>query len=322
MIGYYVHHHGRGHLTRCRAVMPHLPTTTVLSSLPPEPWAPWLHLPLDADGVEVGEADGARDLTAGGTLHWAPRRHPGLRRRIAALARWVEENDPAAVVVDVSVEVATFLRAMGVPVVLVALPGRRDDPPHELGHRVATRILATWPAELYQPEHLRPYRHKVVHTGAVSRFDGRPRDTNGRAGDRPRVLFLGGAGGTSLPADGPRLPGWDVVTVGGGHAWLDDPWPELLAADVVVSHAGQGAVADIAAAGRPAVVVPEARPFDEQQATADVLASAGLVVAATSWKDVGPAQLETAMALHPDWGRWRTAGAAGRVAAAVRGVAR
>ena len=35
-IGWYVHHHGRGHLARCRSVAAHLPGLTVLSSLPAE----------------------------------------------------------------------------------------------------------------------------------------------------------------------------------------------------------------------------------------------------------------------------------------------
>lgn len=318
MIGYYVHHQGRGHLTRCRAVLEHLPSTTVLSSLPPQAGIPWLQLADDATGVPSPPSS-EYDVTAHGALHWAPRRHAGLRRRMAQLAAWVEEHDPAAVVVDVSVEVTVFLRTMGVPVVTMTLPGRRDDPPHELAHRLADRIIATWPAELSRPAHLEPHQDRVVHTGAVSAYDGRPAPRVARSGRR-RALFLAGAGGTSLD-ETPTIEGWDVVAVGGAHGWVEDLWPELHAADVVVSHAGQGAVADVAAAGRPLVVVPEPRPFDEQHATADVLAQAGLAVRADDWADVTAEQLEAAIALRPDWTRWRTAGAARRVAAAIEEVA-
>ena len=101
MIGWYVHGHGSGHAQRLASIAPHLRApVTVLSSLPRPADAPgdWLEL---ADDLPTG-ADG--DVTAGGTLHWAPRHHPGLRERSAAVAAWVEQARPALVVVDVSVE--------------------------------------------------------------------------------------------------------------------------------------------------------------------------------------------------------------------------
>lgn len=60
--------------------------------------------------------------------------------------------------------------------------------------------------------------------------------------------------------------------LGPGGAWVEDPTPVLLSADVVVVQAGQGSVADVAACRRPAVVVPAERPHDEQVTTASVLA--------------------------------------------------
>ena len=46
--------------------------------------------------------------------------------------------------------------------------------------------------------------------------------------------------------------------------WSSEVWPRLCAADVVVTHAGQNALAEVAAARRPAVVVPQDRPHNEQ----------------------------------------------------------
>ena len=79
MIGYYVHHHGTGHLHRAMTVAAHLPQpVTGFSSLPrPEPWpGPWVQLPRDDSAPSYAAAD----ATARGLLHWAPLADGGLRR--------------------------------------------------------------------------------------------------------------------------------------------------------------------------------------------------------------------------------------------------
>ena len=115
MIGWYVHHHGWGHMTRMQAIRPHLgDEVTVFSSLPEPASLPpetlWVQLPSDSDAV-VGpdgvsrEAHELGDVTARGTLHWAPLGHPGHQARLAAIAEWVAIHPTSAFVVDVSVEV-------------------------------------------------------------------------------------------------------------------------------------------------------------------------------------------------------------------------
>ena len=116
MIGYYVHHQGRGHLQRMRCIAEHLDEpVTVLSSLSDHRSdRPWVSLPLDNQHESV-------DPTANGTLHWVPRHDDGLRRRMALIAAWINATDPDLMVVDVSVEVAMLCRLMGVPTVVAAI---------------------------------------------------------------------------------------------------------------------------------------------------------------------------------------------------------
>ena len=103
------------------------------------------------------------------------------------------------------------------------------------------------------------------------------------------MLVLSGRGGTELTLDElaaaeAETPGWTWTVLGApGDRWVADPWPLICAADVVVTHAGQNAIADVAAARRPAVVVPQPRPFDEQATTAGALAAAGLAVVCARW---------------------------------------
>jgi hypothetical protein len=105
-----------------------------------------------------------------------------------------------------------------------------------------------------------------------------------------------------------------------GDHWVDDPWPLLCEADVVVTHAGQNAVADVGAARRPAVIVPQPRPFAEQETTARALEAAGLAVVAHRWPRSGwPELLDRAVRLGGDgWARWSAPGAADRAAALLR----
>ena len=321
-----MHHHGRGHLSRATSICAHLrEPVTLLSSLaiPDAPGVETVRLPRDDEG------DTAADASANGALHWAPLHDPGLRERMTLIAEWVATNRPDVMVVDVSVEVTLLVRLLGVPVVVVAMPGDRTDAPHELAYRAAGHIVAPWPQALYEPPWLREHSPKTTYVGGISRFDGRER-TRRAPDDHPGVLVLNGTGGADLDIDtvtrcAAAYPGYRWATLGvTGGPWVDDPWPALCAADVVVSSAGQSSVADIATAGRPAIIIAAERPFSEQRATAQALHLAGLAVVRSGWPEPAdwPRLIETAQAIGSNlWARWQTAGAAARAAALIEHVA-
>ncbi|KJQ52625.1 glycosyltransferase [Microbacterium sp. SA39] len=334
MIGWYVHHHGWGHATRMQAIHPHLDSeVTVFSSLPrPSGLGAgtiWVRLPSDAepvtgsDGV-LRDAHEFGDVTAHGALHWAPIGHPGHQARLAAIAEWIAHNPVEAFVVDVSVEVAILARLLGVPTIVLAQPGERTDAPHRLGYDLADRILAPWAAGTIETAELADREDRVRRVGAVSRYDGHARDAalDGDP-DARRVLFL------SRTLDAPRLQettallqadGWIVESAGAGeNDRVDDVWPLLCRATVVVSAAGQNGIADLAAADARAVVIAQDRPFEEQEATARVLAAQGY--AQTASADVSPEKLvelvRRAAETPPRWDGWQVRGAAARAAAAI-----
>ncbi|MDQ1106587.1 hypothetical protein QE364_003970 [Nocardioides zeae] len=324
-VGWYVHHHGHGHLHRALAVATVLAAdgaeVTVLGSRPAEPHpavAAWVALPRD-DGGEV------RAVTANGTLHWAPRHHDGLRARMHAISAWIATARPDVVVCDVSQEVALLCRLHGVPVVSVVQPGDRSDAPHLTGLRAADVLVACWPAaagmlvEGLPPE----VAARVVPVGGLSRFPV----TAGTVTRRDEVVVLGGSGGaawTSDQLDGLRREaGRPVRELGGAGGWDPDPAAALAAAAVVVVHAGQNALAEVAAARVPAVVVPAARPHDEQHATARALAAGDwpVRVLPALEHDDWPALLAEVAALDGRrWAGWCDGGAATRFADVVRAV--
>lgn len=320
MIGWYVHDHGRGHAARAAAVAARLrePVTGLGSGPAPDGWpGRWLRLSRDDDAVRAGATPA--DVTAHGRLHFVPRHDAGLAARSAEIAGWVATERPALLVVDVSVEVATLARLCGVPVVVTVLPGERDDEAHGLAHDVAEALLCPWPAGTHDTAWPTAWRDKSWTVGGLSRFDGRPVRPPAHR-DAPRALLLWGEGGRSttdadIEAARAATPGWEWVTARG----LDDDalWDALLDADVVVTHAGQNAVAEVAAAARPAVVVAQPRPFDEQLATARALEEQGIAVGLDSWPEAAawPTILRRAVGTGGDgWHRWSTGRAAVHVA--------
>jgi hypothetical protein len=333
VIGWYAHHHGSGHVTRLQSVAAHL-TEPVwgLSSVPaPAGWSGrWTQLARD-DAPPPSAAAATGDVTAGGVLHWAPPLHEGLGTRMAQLAGWVAQHRPRLLVVDVSVEVALLARLCGVPTVVVALPGTRLDRPHRLAYDSAEALLAPWPDGVHTRDWPASWRRKVWCVGGISRFDGRPaapvRLGSRRA--RRRVLVLWGSGGRTADSDAvaaarAATPGWDWVERHPASSPSPDLWAELCAADVVVTHAGQNAVAEVAAARRPAVVIAQARPFGEQEATAAAVSRLGAAVGLESWPPGAqwPAVLERAAALGGSgWRRWSTGDGARRAASHLEALA-
>ena len=329
MIGYYVHHHGNGHLHRAITVAPHLPDlVTGFSSLPrPESWTgPWVQLPRDDGAPGYSGAD----VTAQGLLHWVPLGDPGLRGRMAAISSWIEEHAPTAMVVDQSVEVCLLARLHGVPVVALTAPGRRTDDAHALGFGSASAVVGAWPSGL--TDRLLPgldagTSDRVHAVGAVSRFgvtSGRTR-THGR---RPHAVLLAGTGGdgftrASIDRAREQTPDWDWTvmsrTLG---TWHRDPTAVLATADVAVLHPGQNSLAEIAALRLPAIVVPAPRPFDEQRVTASVLADGWPAVVVdsvptTGWRDL----LDEALFLDGEgWADWCDGAAPIRIAHLVGDV--
>lgn len=321
VIGYYVHHHGAGHLTRARVIASELRDrgNDVVLMGSDLRGTPGVTLPRDNDGLMS-----FTDPDASGALHWAPLRHLGFSARMEAIGEWVRTHRPSVVVVDVSVEVVAFLRLLGVPTVVVAQPGDRTDEPHTLAYRCATAILAPWPVEADPCPALLTFAHKVTHTGGISGVRVHERT--------PEVgVVLTGLGDVDSGARrakpivgdlGQQLPRIRWVEAG-GRSWVDDVGLLLSQAVVVVSHCGQNAVADIAACDVPAVICPSPRPHDEQ-------AHLGAELARLDFAEITHPQegspidwaslVEHAIHRTSRWAEWGTASAPSRAADLIEGI--
>ena len=306
VIGFYVHHHGAGHLARTIAVLRHLSSSAVLfSTLAVDPTT----VPdgtrivlLPDDRVEAHPGD---DAAGGGALHWAPLGHRSLQRRAGLMVDWLRRPDAELLVCDVSVEVAVLARLCSVPTVVVRDHGARADRAHRLGYDVTTATLAPFPVELEDPGVSARERGRTWYAGLYGASSGRrltraeARLALGLPCGRLMVI-VAGAGGTSLDMGAAAaivrcLPNWRIVVLGpfppgdlgGGsrvEGWVTDPFVWMCAADVVAGHGGANLVADVAAADRPFICVPEDRPHDEQRRRAALLGASAAAVVQPSWR--------------------------------------
>lgn len=330
MIGYYVDHRDPGAAGRFQAVAAHLPGRLVGAGSGPPPAsfdgdAPWLPLPADDDaGPET-------DPTAGGLLERAPLRHRGLRDRMTALADWLRDTDAQALVVDGSVEVTMLGRLLGVPTVMVASRGHRDDRARRLAYDAATCIVAPWHA-VTQPDWPRRRLDRTHWIGGLSRYDGHtpsgrelspevdgdPRHGPYRDGERCVVLVTGDGGHEldrrTLHVVADATDDWCWHVVGDlepaphdrviGHGAVDDLWPLLCHAQLVVGPDSGGLLDEAAAARARFVSLPPPRASREQHDDVRRFADAGLVTVAPrgtrppAWPDV----LKQATQLDPH--RW------------------
>lgn len=327
MIGWYIHHQGRGHLHRALTLAAHLGPempVTGLSSLPaPAGWpGEWVRLAPDWEG---SGGPPPRKPDAGGALHWAPLGHPGMRERSAQISAWIRETAPELFIADVSVEAALLARLHGVPVVTVALPGDRTDPPHQLGRRISEAVLGFWP-EAAEGIVRGPGFHErgprepgagsappFYALGGLSRFAPEETTTPPAQDHGEHVLVLNGGGGGELPEEAlaairQARPQATVTVLGAGGSWTDDPWPLLRQADVVVTSAGQNSVAEVAASRTPAVVLAQERPYEEQAYMRQALTAGPWPAVAAPEGNTAAAwgrALQEAMALDGDgWASW------------------
>lgn len=316
-VGYYVHHQGAGHWQRGCAVAARLARPcTLLGTIAPAAAGhapvPVLRLCDDRlDGSFAGE-DGEpnRPLAFG----YAPLGHPGVRDRMAAIARWAAEADPALLVVDVSTEVALFARLLSVPTIVVRLAGDRTDPAHLEAFRSAEALIAPFPEALEAPDTPGWVRAKTLYAGLFDPIASKPA-TRDRGDDVLVVLGRGGGrrhvGDLAAAAEAVPARAWHVLGEMEGfppatlppnlhvHGWVADPAAHLGSAAILVGAGGDGVVGLAASHAKRFVCLPEARAYDEQVVKARALARCRAAVVREAWPMDWPAVIDEAAALDP-----------------------
>ena len=360
-VGFYVHDHGRGHRNRTGAILRAYErladraadrSAVILSSgmdglTWPSLASRTIELPSDTAGIaEPGRADAA----ATPCFHYTPLYAEGIRSRVAAMTDWFASANPAALVVDVSAEVALLARLASVPTLVMRQHGDRRDLAHEAAYRSALRLLAPFPKSMEDDITPEWVRKKTTYASAFCRFDptaGPPDREQARQSlgwVRPHVVVMSGKGGSGtdlakVAEAAAATPDCDWVVIGTVTeasvqeglppnvrvpGWIDDVLAHVAAADAVVSAGGHNSVMELGYARARMVIIPELRPFEEQVRKAAVLRRERLAVtrdawpAASEWATV----LDEARRLDPSrWDRVFDGDGAATLAKAIEKVA-
>ncbi len=320
-IGYFVHHQGRGHAERAAAIANRLAGQRGVTLF----CARDDIFPPLADRVEViripslfeasgEEAPGMAALAMPDTVHCAPIGWPGITRACATIANWFAEQRPALFVTDVSAELAQLARLCSVPHVAVLQHGERTDPAHMAAYDGAVGLLAPYAAGLEQDDRAPRHRAKIFYAPGVGieiaaiPDKGTARARLGLDPQQDIVLVIAGGGGEGSPNTpitlGARAePDSAWITIGKvrrewhetppgnleHRGWVDNPQDWIAAADRIVSSCGNTTAHMVMAAGKPWVVIPEWRYFDEQTCKAEALERAGVAAIGRTWPSHGSA---------------------------------
>jgi UDP-N-acetylglucosamine--N-acetylmuramyl-(pentapeptide) pyrophosphoryl-undecaprenol N-acetylglucosamine transferase len=295
--GYYVHHQGAGHLHRARIMASELLRPCRIMGSFEAGDEDVLSLPSDQIDPSFAGLDKTPDRPE--AFHYAPIGVAGVRDRMAVIASWIASADPALFIVDVSVEIALFVRLMSIPLVVVRLSGNRTDRPHLEAFRAAEALLCPYPEILEIESTPKWVRAKSIYGGFLAKpsspftrtrvEEGRISVVFGRGGVAPDIQTLIEAAAAVPKCEwhiyGPIKPLGEVLPNLNIHGWISDIGAAIDQADIVVGSAGDDLIANVAARNKPFVCIPEDRPFDEQRVKAQKLASLGVTLTLDRWPE-------------------------------------
>jgi UDP-N-acetylglucosamine:LPS N-acetylglucosamine transferase len=210
--------------------------------------------------------------------------------RAKALAEAIERYKPKAFYCDGVPELAIMVRGMGVPVVLVHLPGNvMNDPTQVFAHEFADHIIAHFPSAMEQPDF--QFASKTYYSGYLSKYASRSLKEN-KSSDINKVTVLLGYDNydTTVLKNITKDQNMQFTIIGNKQNYeLGENCIQLgkvgdiskaIVGDVVISAAGQNTIAELLSLGKRLILLPEPRPYDEQLVHANVLANRNVALLA------------------------------------------
>jgi len=292
-IGFYIHHHGSGHLMRAVTIalaLKGFPICFLGSNLKPyhhliPSEIECIHLPADLPNENETSVPG-KPLTF---LHYAPIGISGIRERNFLITETFKNSYPMLLVADVSVEVTMLARLCSVPAIVIRQHGNRTDLPHLLAYESAELIIAPF-SESMAPADQDWIIKKTFYAGGFSKYTGISNQQPEKPG---HIAIILGQGGSSIDvkfvnwlADCCKNHTFHVIgqlkdsdpnsnenglTNIHWHSHLDEPAAVLSYCTVVIGNAGHNTVMEMADLNKRFICIPENRPFEEQQQKADFL---------------------------------------------------
>jgi UDP:flavonoid glycosyltransferase YjiC (YdhE family) len=313
-IAFFVHHQGRGHANRTRALVAEFSAARPVSVLTADPGL-FDGFSRDIEIIALPNMIGAAVPTARlfaeptpQVMHCVPLGVAETRRTMRTILDHLDDRQVGLFVVDVSAEIALLARAASVPAVQIRMHGDRSDIGHIGSYEACVGMLAPFDPRLEQDDYPAYLRVKTFYSGGLcTSVDPVPSRADARARlrldpDREIVVAVTGGGGSGTPyapltVAARAVPDALWLTLGPTHreghetdfanlrelGWVPSVTDYLAAADIVIASAGDNTVHEVARVGGRLVVMPEWRYFGEQTRKADALVRLGAAVQAPNW---------------------------------------
>jgi hypothetical protein len=203
--------------------------------------------------------------------------------RAKALAEVIARYQPKAFYCDGVPELAIMVRGMGVPVVLVHLPGNiMNDPTQVFAHELADHIVAHFPSSLEQANY--QFAYKTYYSGYISKYSGPGLSRSTDSDDYSVTVLLGYDNYDESVLKNLTKDQHTKFTIIGNKQNYDlgnncvllgpvEDISEAIIGEVVISAAGQNTIAELLSLGKRLILLPEPRPYDEQAVHAKALAN-------------------------------------------------
>ncbi|GAA0324205.1 hypothetical protein [Psychrobacter aestuarii] len=244
-------------------------------------------------------------------LHYSPVGNRDIQARSYQLIQALHARQIDLMIVDVSVEIAMLCRTISMPYLYVRLTGVRDDMPHVEAFKGALAMLAPYPRALEAIDTPAWMPQKSLYLDFIgtapstelnrSEFltllNNLADDTKPYRESTPIITVIKGYGGhqaidARLPQLRELLPDAFIISLGPidddmRHlvdiaTQVKDVRPFIVHSDALLMACGLNSIAQVYYEQTPLIVQPDARPYDEQVATANALIAQGR---ALSWED-------------------------------------
>jgi UDP-N-acetylglucosamine:LPS N-acetylglucosamine transferase len=286
-IFYFVHAHGNGHRATFNLLYPALSVFfKIIAITTNNEITEYLHNHHDVEVQELPPKYPAGyeipDHTFSKAFEVTPYAiEPAWRAK--ALTEVIERYRPKALYCDGVPELAIMARGMGVPVVLVHLPGNiMNDPTQVFAHELADHIIAHFPSSLEQANY--QFASKTYYSGYMSKYAALSLKRSNKK-DLNNVTVLLGYDNydVSVLKNITKDQNTQFTIIGNKQDYdLDKNCvmlgpvkdvSEAIIGEVVISAAGQNTIAELLSLGKRLILLPEPRPYDEQTVHANVLAT-------------------------------------------------
>jgi UDP-N-acetylglucosamine--N-acetylmuramyl-(pentapeptide) pyrophosphoryl-undecaprenol N-acetylglucosamine transferase len=303
-IAFYLNLQGMGHCRRFEAIAPYFPLDCELAVVGMNGPPPVVcDRPVEKVSVPGFAPPSTRAFMQKQTLHDYHNllvNYSGNAAFTLAMVSFLSRWQPDLLVVDVGLEAAILGRMCGIPTIYSRQHGNRWDRGHALAYEWAYSLWAPFAEEMEQTNCPAWISKKTFYSGGFCRFIGKEKAAEPPPGytKKPNILVMTGFGGTDITLEkivtaAAAMPDWQWHVLGEFslsitenlrcYGMLEDVWPYLCYANLVIANAGHNSTMEIMAAGVPSICIPAQRPFAEQQCKAERLSALGLSVVSPGW---------------------------------------